>query len=209
MTKTIIFDFDGTIADSIPLMLDIFNRSLAKKYGLAKITDRKSLRELDLKELIGKSGLSHLRILLLLFDGKRIFSKRISELELIPGMDSALRGLGEEYSLGIVSSGSVGNIESVLRRCGIRERFDFVVSKRALFGKHKALLKVMRKRGIEPSSAVYVGDEVRDIWAARKAGIRIVSVSWGMNSEKRLLRERPDFLARKPKDLLKLITKMK
>ena len=62
----------------------------------------------------------------------------------------------------------------------------------------------MVKQALHPSNVLYVGDEVRDIEAAKKAGIRIAAVTWGYNSKKALEAYKPDYLVTKPEELLQI-----
>jgi phosphoglycolate phosphatase-like HAD superfamily hydrolase len=53
--------------------------------------------------------------------------------------------------------------------------------------------------------AVYVGDEVRDIVAARKAGVDVAAVSWGYNTREVLAKHEPDYLIERPELLPTLL----
>ena len=52
----------------------------------------------------------------------------------------------------------------------------------------------------------YVCDEVRDIEAARKSGIKSIAVTWGYNTKGALIKENPDFLVNSPDELRNIIT---
>ena len=64
--------------------------------------------------------------------------------------------------------------------------------------------KLLKKYKTDKSQTFYIGDETRDIDAAKKNGIYAVAVTWGFNSEKILLQHQPDFIARRPEDLLNI-----
>lgn len=74
-----------------------------------------------------------------------------------------------------------------------------------MFGKGRVLGHVIQKQKLHQQKVVYVGDEVRDIEAAREAGIPIVAVSWGFNSVHRLQQSQPDYVVTDPKQLLEKI----
>jgi len=82
--------------------------------------------------------------------------------------------------------------------------FDFIYSDGSLFGKGKILKRVLKKYEFFKRNVVYVGDEVRDIDAAREAGIKIVSVSWGFNSKEVLGSNKPNYIVDTPAELLGL-----
>lgn len=64
---------------------------------------------------------------------------------------------------------------------------------------------LLRKYGIRPEETIYVGDETRDIEAARKTNIEIIAVSWGYNSKQLLEKQKPDFLIDKPRQLVDIL----
>ena len=75
----------------------------------------------------------------------------------------------------------------------------------SLFNKSNAIKKILDKNNLKPEETIYVGDEVRDIKAAKKAGIKICSVSYGFNSSELLELQKPDYLVNKSQDILKVI----
>jgi phosphoglycolate phosphatase-like HAD superfamily hydrolase len=72
----------------------------------------------------------------------------------------------------------------------------------ALFGKGRVIQRLLRRHHLNPEDVIYVGDETKDIEAARKIGIKVISVSWGYNSSQALAAEHPDFLIYRPEELL-------
>ena len=83
--------------------------------------------------------------------------------------------------------------------------FDGVYFKSGIFLKHIAINKIVKKYKLKKREVVVVGDEVRDIEAARKSRIKIISVSWGYNNRRIILKNKPDYFIEKPKDILKII----
>ena len=82
--------------------------------------------------------------------------------------------------------------------------FDFIYSG-TTFGKSKVINKLLNQNNINPQQAIYVGDETRDIEAARKSNIRAIAVSWGFNSKELLAAQNPDFLIHQPNELIDVI----
>ena len=83
--------------------------------------------------------------------------------------------------------------------------FDFIVSEKTLFGKDKALRKIMKKFALDTRGVVYVGDEPRDIVASRKADISVIGVSWGLAGVDGLGKTPPDILVHHPSELVKAV----
>jgi phosphoglycolate phosphatase len=63
-----------------------------------------------------------------------------------------------------------------------------------------------KKHQIHHSEVIYVGDEDRDIIAAKKAKIKNIAVSWGYNSKNKLRQLNPDFLVNSPKEMVSYLS---
>ena len=74
-----------------------------------------------------------------------------------------------------------------------------------LWGKSHHLKTLLKTHEFDLNKTIYIGDEIRDIEAAHKVGIRIAAVTWGYNSKKALESYHPDFLITEPQQLLNLI----
>ncbi len=200
MKKVYCFDFDGTIADTLPIIVKNLNNLLVKS-GEEEISDDflRRLREEDVKSLFKELNISPLKLIFLYYKIRREMSSDISRARCYDGMDNVLRKLKEEKSeLGILTSNSKSNVVEFLKRNDLNF-FDFVKTS-SLYGKEKELKKLKRKGGI----IFYIGDENRDIIAGKKAKIRTVAVPWGFGSKESLIRLRPDILIEEPNDLLNL-----
>ena len=88
----------------------------------------------------------------------------------------------------------------------IENLFEFVYSESSLFGKHVVLKRMCSKQNIDPLEVVYVGDEDRDIIAAKKVKIKIIAVTWGFNSKAKLSKEKPDYLVDLPMQIIEVIS---
>ncbi len=204
--KVIIFDFDGTLADTFSTVVEIVN-SLAHEYGYEPLGIEliSALRHKRAQDIIKIFKIPIWRIPKLLFTVKEALGKKISDLELFDGISEMLQDLKKEgYVVGIVSSNKVDTIEEFVKKNNI-DLFDFIYSEKDLFGKSRVLKNLMKKKGLFAQDVMYVGDETRDIEAARGAGIQIVSVSWGFNAVEALEKLSPDHLINHPSELLPII----
>lgn len=207
--KYIIFDFDGTIARSFPLIIKIYNRSYAKKYKLPTVKDPEKIRDVSLNDLKNMTHLSIFRLFFAMRKIKKQFGKDIDDLEIEHGMLEVIKILSEKYRLGIISTNSEKNIAYFLKKYKIEDKFEFVYAADTFSQKYGVLKKAMKKFKLNKENMIYIGDEVQDIVAAKKLGLKLITVPWGMNSEKLLIKERPDFIVKKPKDLLRIIDTLK
>ncbi|MGM0628861.1 MAG: HAD-IA family hydrolase [Patescibacteria group bacterium] len=194
--KCIVFDFDGTIADSYKEVKRVVN------------IERKSIKtggEFDKVKKKGFRGIiEELKIPFWMLPGVRYLILRKlepSNFAVFQGIEEELRLLSGKYDIGIVSSNSGRNIRSFLVDNRIEDLFSFIYSGSFLFGKHRILKRICRERRLDPQELVYIGDEDRDVMAAKKAGVISVAVSWGYNNKGRLTECCPDILMNHPEEL--------
>lgn len=205
--KVIIFDFDGTIADTVDALVGIANR-LAAEFGYAQITPEQLtlLRNFSSREIIKYSGVSLIKIPFLVKKVKSELKNKIPELKPIPGIKEALIQLQQhDHKLGIITSNSRDNVTAFLGINELNNLFDFIYSGVTIFGKTTIINNVMRQKQFNPDAVIYVGDETRDIEASKKANIKVIAVTWGFNSSEILAKQNPDFLINHPTELLEII----
>ena len=202
---TIIFDFDGTLGNSMDLIFKIYNL-LSAKHNLRKISiaQIEKFRNKTPKEILKFLSIPFFKMPFLFWEGRGMFHERLAEVELFPGILSVLKKLSVRYTLGILTSNSKKNIEGFLNQNNLKQ-FAFIHSEFNIFGKDKALKKIMNSRNLNKEEVLYVGDEVRDIESCKKIGVDIVYVSWGLNAKEVLSRYNPEYLISKPEELLKII----
>ncbi len=201
-TKTLIFDFDGTIADSRDALIALVNK-LAQELGYkdANLTAQ-MLEEKPIRTILQDFNISLFRLPCLVRRIKTEMSKHVEYVKpfkgIVPILDK-LKDLG--FNMHIITSNSKENVQKFLEKNSIY-CFDTVYAGSSIFGKYKVIDRFLHAFEIEKMNALYIGDEVRDIEAAHKSGIKIVSVSWGFNSQRFLQEHNPDFLARTPHEML-------
>ncbi len=205
--KVVIFDFDGTIGDTLEVLLAIANR-LASEFNYPPL-DRgmlQTFQAMDSREVLRQSQISIFKVPFLLRRLKAEMSHQMESIDLFPGMGEALRTLHSNgHRLGIVTSNSAENVEVFLESQQIRHLFDFVYSGRTVFGKHRVLKRILKQHDIHPMQAIYVGDETRDVEAARKAEIDTISVTWGFNARCILEKHKPAHVIDTPEELVHLL----
>lgn len=203
----IIFDFDGTIADTLEAVVHITNR-LAPEFGYRPLstTDVRHLRNLNTQQILRQSEISVWQLPFLLRRLRAELGREIESIHPIDGLQEALHLLIEQnYRLGIVTSNSADNVTAFLDRHHLKSCFEFVHSGTTLFGKTRVIRQVLRQYQLPPSQAVYVGDETRDIEAAQRIPVAVIAVSWGFNTPQALAAYHPDQLVQQPADLIEAI----
>lgn len=203
--KILLFDFDGTIADTLDPTLRIYNE-IAREQHFRIITkeDMPLLRSLSARDAARRFGIPLFRLPFIAQRVRAGLKHELPTLQAIPGIPEALRSLKTRgYALSIVSSNAEDTIHDFLIHNDI-DLFDDVYAVLNLFGKGTKIHNLVKTNHWDPSNVLYIGDEVRDIDAAKKAGIRSVAVTWGHNTEDALVKHAPDFLMRVPAELLTL-----
>ena len=205
--KVIVFDFDGTIADTYQAIVDITN-DLSSEFGYQPIDEEELLllKNLSSKEIVKRAEISLFKIPFLVKRVQKELGGQIADLSPIKGIESVLLELKQRnYILGIVTSNVRENVMLFLQKNNLEYLFDFIYPGTNIFGKHRIINELVRKRKLNKTDVIYVGDETRDIRSARKSGINVIAVGWGFNSQEILAEYKPDFLAVKPTELLEAI----
>jgi len=208
--KVIIFDFDGTLADTLEALVIITNR-LAVEFGYKQTAPEElaQIRNLSSREIVKQSGISIFKLPFLLKKVKLALHNDIQKLSPILGIKEALTNLKNEGNrLGILTSNSEENVSVFLRKHGLEDLFSFIYSGTSLFGKHKVIRKFMKQNNLNNEEVIYVGDETRDIESSKKINIKVIAVSWGFNSREALAKHNPDFLIHKPCELIEVIASL-
>lgn len=202
--KTLIFDFDGTIADSFETLLEIFEEIHARPQKLTP-NEVKMLRGEPIKKIIKYLKIRRLMVPRLIIKAKRLLAQRMPTIRTFQYLPQIIRQLHQQgVPMYILSTNSPANIEVFLKKNNLDGCFTKIYGNTGLFSKSSALKKIIKKEELSRADCVYIGDEVRDIEAARKAKISSVGVTWGFNDAASIKNARPDIVAQKPKDLLKI-----
>lgn len=202
---TILWDFDGTLADTLPIALEVFN-AMAARHGFRPVEDPGAVRALSTRAFLRSHGISLARLPLLMRELLAGMAPLMGGARLFPGIPEVLHTLSERgVRLGILSSGSRENIMTCLRARGVEGLFGLVAGYSRLLGKGRGIRRILREGGLSPRELLYVGDEVRDIEASHKAGVDVAAVTWGLHARELLGRHRPTWLIDQPGQLLEAV----
>ena len=198
---TLIFDFDGTLADTLPLLLALSNR-LAPEYGYRRVAeeDIDALRSLHAREVIRWLGVPWYRLPRLARRIRAELQREMSLVKPIKLMPTVVTQLAQNYQLGILTTNSVANVRVFLEAQRM-EHFAFVCSSPQLLGKRRTLKRVLREQRLTATNALYIGDEVRDVEAARACALDTIAVGWGANVTDSLARANPYKIVHLPGEL--------
>jgi phosphoglycolate phosphatase len=196
-----IFDLDGTLADSFPWFLLNVN-DVADRFGFRRMADDQveSLRHAGSREIIRRLEVPVWKLPLIARHVRRMKAAHLADVPLFPGATAMLRSLRDGgLTLALVSSDHEANARRQLGEAA--DLFSYFDCGASLFGKAARFRRVVKRAGVNPAQAISIGDEVRDIEAARAAGIACGAVMWGYAAPKALRGLKPDFVFERMEDV--------
>lgn len=200
----IIFDMDGTLANSFDYVVDfLVKEKRIKDFNSAQ---KDELRDLSMVAMAKKLGFHWWDGPRLIIKGRRRMNASINDLGAFKGMHEIVRKVHEEgHELFILSSNSVKNIQQFIKKEGLEEYFLEIYGGVGLFSKSSSLKRLINDQNIEITNSVYVGDELRDVEAAQSIGMRIIAVTWGFASKNELESANPTGLADTTQELMQIL----
>lgn len=197
MLKTVLFDFDGTIADTLPLIFHTF-REVLWNYTGEKHSDEDIVAMFGPPEkgIIEKQVNSNRREAAFR-DFHRIYGEKHSEfVKADPGIVKTLQFLQDRrLRLGIVTGKGRISAEVSLQQLQLASFFEVVITGDDVERPKphpEGLWHAMHRLGAQPSETAYVGDSDADILAGKRAGVRTVGVNWLAVSQTEAFTEQPD-----------------
>lgn len=217
MLKLVIFDLDGTIAE-YKLRYDEAREEVLK-YLEERGIDRWRVHARTISQILAKAEkIIKVKGGLKLFkEVKREAYRRVEWLEmeaarstsLIPGVKECFKKLKEMgLKIAIATNNNRRATEYVLKRLGVADYVDYTVTRNDVeeFKPNPTQLKwLLSKANVSREEAIYVGDSFIDIIAAKKAGIKIIAVPFGLYSIDELKKHNPDYLAKDYREVLEII----
>jgi phosphoglycolate phosphatase len=180
--KLVIFDFDGTLADSFSWFLGVINE-VADKYQFRRVEPEElpALRGFDARKMIAHVGVPMWKLPLIQRHVRKRMASDIGDISLFPAVNRLLHYLqAQGISLAIVSSNSSMNVRRVLGKENASLIRHYACDA-PILGKRAKLRRVLDQSEASPSEAIFIGDEITDLQAAHAEGIAFGAVSWGVN----------------------------
>ncbi len=208
--KYIIFDLDGTIADTVDWAMNIFNK-IASEFNIQPLEarERDLIRSKRPQELLKSFGVTGLQLTSVVIRLRKEMSHAISHMKMVPGINNVFREIHNlGFRLGVLTSNSKDNVKTFLENNDLIDIFDFIYSEKNIFGKKTAINRMLTPEKISKQNVIYVGDETRDIEASKKAGIPVIAVTWGLNDKQILATAQPNQIIDAPEELLACIKNM-
>lgn len=203
--KCVVFDFDGTLVDVEEVMLRVY-RELSRKRGWPELSkkDIANLRVGGARAAMDMLKIKFWQLPRVLKSGRAEYKKHSNEIVAFPHIEEVIASLRKNCDIYVLSSNNERTVEKILKANNLGEGLT-VLKGSSLFGKDKPLKKLIRSHGYDPKNSWMIGDESRDVEAGKKAGLKTIGVAWGLQGEKGLRPVQPNFIAKTPKDILKII----
>jgi phosphoglycolate phosphatase len=204
--RLVIFDFDGTLADSGDWFLSIADH-LSDRFKFRRVAahEVEMLRGRTSSEVIRHLGIPRWKLPAIGRYVHGLLAQQTDRIALFDGVVPVLERLAENgVRIALVTSNAEQNARAILgpANAALIEWFECGAS---LFGKAPRYRRVLRKSKIAASEAISIGDETRDVVAAKKVGIASGAVLWGYANRAALEQLAPDVLFERPDKVLDLV----
>jgi pyrophosphatase PpaX len=206
--STVLFDLDGTLIDSIDLIVDSYLHVVAVH----------ALPPLTRAEIVEGIGTPLVAVFGKMTDDRAMIAQWIatyreynlahhdSRVRAFPGMVDVVRRVrAAGRRVGLVTSKNNAGARRGLALIGLEDAMDVVIGADDVT-QHKPhpepVLRALEHLGAPAGDAVYIGDSHHDIESGRLAGARTIAVTWGPIARDRLVQARPDLICDAPGDVL-------
>lgn len=200
--RLVVLDFDGTLADSFPWFAGVLN-GVADRYRFRRVQAQEvdTLRTLGAREVMRHLGIPRWKLPLIARHMHGLAARDAAEIALFPGIDTLL---AELFAVGVPLAILSSNREDTVRRVlgpGNAGRIQSYACGASVFGKARRLRRLLAQAGVAPESVMCIGDEIRDIEAARSVGCAFGAVAWGFTDAATLAALAPEHLFSHPAEI--------
>lgn len=205
----VVFDFDGTIADSWGEVHSIYDE-LKEQLDLPRwnALELRALGRMMPVDILRSLSIPFWRMPKIIRSVRQALCDRIDAIQPFPHVREAIATLRAAGCLcGIVSSNSRQNVTSFLGRHDL-EGFESIACDVHPFGKASTLRRLRVGDPSDSRLVLYVADEIRDVLAAGRAGVRSIAVSWGYGERSALVSTGADFIVDDPREIAPLVFSM-
>ena len=209
--RTVLFDLDGTLIDSVRLILDSYHHTLAA-HGLPARTDEEWLAGIgtpltaQFADWLDEAGTLEALIATYREYNLKHHDRMVT---VYPGVVDVVQALkADGIATGLVTSKNRSGALRGLTLATLEAQMDVLVCADEVENPKphpEPVEKAMRLLHADPGSTVYVGDSIHDMRSGRAAGVRTAAVLWGPFGRSHLEGAEPDYWLGRPEELLRLV----
>ncbi len=189
----VLFDFDGTLSDSGQWFLSIVD-DLAERFKFRSVhpDEVEGLRKRTTREVIDHLGIPRWKLPIIARHIRARFGRNTDQIHLFDGIRPMLAALdAANVRMMICSSNSEANVRAILGEEDAA-KFEAFFCGSGLFGKVRKFRRVVKESGLPAAQILSIGDETRDVDAAREVGMGAGAVLWGYANPDMLISMKPD-----------------
>jgi pyrophosphatase PpaX len=209
--RTVLFDLDGTLIDSIRLILDSYHHTLSR-HNLPARTDEDWLKGVGTPLSVQFSdwhGSPEMLEAMIATYREYNLQHHDAMVTVYPGVLEALRAIrGAGLQTGLVTSKNRAGALRGLRLVGLEPLLDVMVCADEVSNPKPHPEPVERAVSLlssQPATSVYVGDSIHDMQSGRAARVKTAAALWGPFGREHLAIADPDYWLDTPQDLVKLV----
>jgi len=187
--RLLVFDFDGTLADTFGLFLDVFDKAAATHHF--DPFDRRNLtylRTLDARSILEYHRVPVWKLPFVARTMRKLMGQQIQRIQVFPGIEAAITQLhGSGATLAILTSNAQSNVLTVLGP-HIAAHFSYLECSVSLLRKRARLAGLLVQARFGSAEAMLIGDELRDVHAAKQSDVPFAAVGWGYTAPETLIK---------------------
>ncbi|HEU5220136.1 MAG TPA: HAD-IA family hydrolase [Gemmatimonadales bacterium] len=208
---TVLFDLDGTLIDSVRLILDSYHHTLAS-HGLEARDDAFWLAGLGTPLRVQfkpwASDPARLEALIATYREYNL-THHDGMVTAYPGVVAMLRAIRTAgFRTGLVTSKNKPGAERGLKLVGLEQEMELIIGADDVANPKphpEPIEEALRRLDRPAHGAIYVGDSVHDMESGRAAGVKTAAALWGPFGRQDLERTAPDYWLEQPGDLLQVL----
>jgi phosphoglycolate phosphatase len=204
--RLVVLDFDGTLADSFDWFCSVLN-GVADRYRFRRVEahEVEGLRLQGARAIVAHLGIPRWKLPLIARHMHALAARDAGQIALFPGVPAMLAEIAAaDVRLAILSSNRADTVRRVLGP-GNAAHIAAYACGASIFGKARRLRALLAQTGVAPEQALCVGDEIRDLEAARAAGCPFGAVAWGYTDPRALAARGPDHLFVEPAEIVRRV----